>query len=128
MRASLSLRLGLESWVGRELFLVSTELGVASFSGTGGDAGFSGTLGVGDGFSERGSDGRGGGVALSVEMSMRGLAGKREREPLEAALPGRDGRIKVASGASSESSEESESSEPLFLALELFRARSEKSC
>lgn len=90
----------------------------------GGEVIFSGTLGAGDGFSDRGNDGTGG-VAPSVEISMRGFAGIRERETFEAALPGRDGRMNEARGASSESSEdESDSSESLSLALDLLLARS----
>ena len=72
-----------------------------------------------------------GGVPI-CEISMRGLVGMRERDPdvaLEAELPGRGGRMRVANGASSESSEDECElllSESLSLALDLLRVRSGK--
>lgn len=118
--------LGFSECVGRALVLESVELGV-SFSGTGGDVRLSGSAGAGEACSlERGSAGTGG-VPPSCEISMRGFAGTRDREPdvaFEAALPGRGGRTSVARGASSESSEASLSSEYMSLARDLLRGRS----
>lgn len=133
MRASLSVMLGLSAVAERELLLVSVELGVTSFSGTGGVGCLAAGAGVvGEGAAlDRGSEGTGG-VVPSCEISMRGFDGARGLEPevaFEAELEGRGGRTNVASGASSESSEdESElSSESLSFARDLLRARSDTS-
>ena len=70
------------------------------------------------------------GGAFNCEMSIKGFAGARVREPdvvLEAELPGRGGRTSEAKGASSESSEEESEllSESLLRATDLGRARPE---
>ena len=84
MRASLSLRLGLASWVGREPLLISDEdEPPLSRSIAGGVGSFSGTLGAGDGLSDLGSEGTGGGVAPSALISMRGFVGVRVREAFD---------------------------------------------
>ena len=116
-------------WVRMDLALASTkhrcdeEEPPLSLSIAGGVGSFSGTLGAGDGLSDLGSEGTGGGVAPSALISMRGFVGVRVREAFdEAALPGRGGRMNVARGASSESSEdELESSESLSLTRDLLR-------
>ena len=113
-----------------------SDCGGGFFSGVwgGGCLSFSGGVGI---FSFVGGDGRSPGAGkggnegvVNLVISIKGFGGIRVRDAevvFEAALPGREGRMNEASGASSESSEEEResSSESLSRARAFSRARSD---